>query len=58
MYTSRDCSGSKTRLIAALNKGDETLIEDRRAELLKVYRNRQGIIDASKTYERTHQQSA
>jgi hypothetical protein len=48
----------EARLIAALGEGDERLIEDRRAELLKVYRNRQGIIDAIKAYERTHQQSA
>jgi len=48
----------ETRLIAALTSGDEPLIEDRRAELLAVYRRRQGIIDALKAYELTHQHSA
>lgn len=48
----------EARLIAALNSGDDEVIEDRRFELLNALRKRQGIIDAIKEYERHHQQSA
>ncbi len=46
------------RLIAALATGDTQLIEDRRFELLHVLRDRQGIIDAIREYERKQRQSA
>jgi predicted Rossmann-fold nucleotide-binding protein len=46
------------RLIEALKSGDETLIEARRYELLHVLADRQGIIDAIKTYEQRMAQSA
>lgn len=45
----------EARLIAALNSGDNDLIEARRFELLQVLRKRQGIIDAIKVYERQTQ---
>lgn len=48
----------EARLIAALNGGDNELIEDRRFELLNSLRKRQGIIDAIKAYERQQSQSA
>lgn len=48
----------EARLIAALNSGDDELIEDRRFELLNTLRKRQGIIDAIKAYERQQSQSA
>ncbi|HLY31211.1 MAG TPA: hypothetical protein VKQ36_09280 [Ktedonobacterales bacterium] len=48
----------ETRLIAALASGDTTEIEERRYDLLDALRKRQGIIDAIRTYERAHQQSA
>lgn len=48
----------EARLMAALNSGDEELIEDRRFELLNVLRKRQGIIDAIRAYEHRQPQSA
>lgn len=48
----------EARLIAALNSGENDLIEDRRFELLNTLRKRQGIIDAIKAYERQQSQSA
>ncbi|HEX6800401.1 MAG TPA: hypothetical protein VF116_22005 [Ktedonobacterales bacterium] len=48
----------EARLIAALNSGENDLIEDRRFELLNTLRKRQGTIDAIKSYERQQSQSA
>ncbi len=48
----------ETRLIAALEKGDATEIEERRYDLLDAMRKRQGIIDAIRVYEQQRQQSA
>jgi tetraacyldisaccharide-1-P 4'-kinase len=46
------------RLVEALARGDETLIEARRFELLHVLADRQAIIDAIKQYEQHVSQSA
>ncbi len=48
----------EARLVEALAHGDREQIEDRRYDLLDALRKRQGIIDAIRTYERSHQQSA
>lgn len=48
----------EARLMAALNSGDEELVEDRRFELLNALRKWQGIIDAIKAYERHQSRSA
>jgi hypothetical protein len=48
----------EARLMAALESGDQELIEDRRFELLNALRKRQGIIEAITIYERQQLQSA
>jgi hypothetical protein len=47
----------KQRLIEALTRGDEALIEARCIELLHVLHDRQAIIDAIKQYEQHLRQS-